>query len=473
MKYLPALFIVLSVCGCATPTTKKVVVDQSQVAAETIKQREIAFENEFKYRERLFRLSYQILAAGSPFCGDEVSAHYGMLLLNKYTFGNNYQDAATKLLGLGDEVIVMGVTRGLSAEAEGIMPGDVVVSVDGIPAPRGKNALTELRSIIKNKADAYSPIQIMVARNKELKPFNISPSKFCNYEVELNDSDALNASADGKRILITKGMMRFTETDNELGLVIAHELAHNANKHINAKLQNYILGSIFDIIAAAYRVNTQGAFGKAGAQAYSKEFEAEADYVGLYIMSLSGLEIDNAANFWRRMAAEKPSMINNSYSDTHPSSPERFIAIENIVQEIKDKKLRGLALVPDMKNSTNVENVATNIDKAQPGPTSGPATSVASKQAKQETNSSTVSLLDQKRGSRPQTNISGSYYLYSAERQLKKYRCSDYKSVRMDEKYEDFRETFYFNCWNDGKELKVNCVLNECGFDSFVKAPTE
>ena len=50
----------------------------------------------------------------------------------------------------------------------------------------------------------------------------------CDYPVLLGDDDALNAYADGNNIIITRGMMRFLESDRELALVIGHELAHNS-----------------------------------------------------------------------------------------------------------------------------------------------------------------------------------------------------------------------------------------------------
>jgi predicted Zn-dependent protease len=54
--------------------------------------------------------------------------------------------------------------------------------------------------------------------------------------VVLSESDAVNAFADGEKVVITKGMMRFVENDRELSLVIAHEMAHNAMGHTDNKL---------------------------------------------------------------------------------------------------------------------------------------------------------------------------------------------------------------------------------------------
>ena len=97
-------------------------------------------------------------------------------------------------------------------------------------------------------------------------------------------------------------MIRFAQKDEELGLVIAHELGHNIMDHVSKLRSNSILGTIVDLAAAYYGVNTQGIFGQVGATMYSQEFEAEADYVGIYYMERAGYSIDNVANFWRNMA---------------------------------------------------------------------------------------------------------------------------------------------------------------------------
>lgn len=89
-------------------------------------------------------------------------------------------------------------------------------------------------------------------------------------------------------------MMQVT-SDEELATVVSHEIAHNAMKHIDAKMQNATAGAFFgailDIFAATQGVNTGGEFtsqfAQLGAMTFSQEFEREADYVGMYILALA------------------------------------------------------------------------------------------------------------------------------------------------------------------------------------------
>ena len=54
------------------------------------------------------------------------------------------------------------------------------------------------------------------------------------------------------------------------------------------------------------------------------------------------------------MAAAHPGSIKKrEYGSTHPSSPERFIALEQAVAEINRKKAMNLPLRPEKKKPKN------------------------------------------------------------------------------------------------------------------------
>ena len=87
--------------------------------------------------------------------------------------------------------------------------------------------------------------------------------------------------------------------------------------------------------------------GQIGVAQYSVAFEQEADYVGMYFMERAGYSTTGVAHFWRRMAAEGATSVSRRTS--HPSSPERFLAIERTQAEIATKKARNLPLVPNLR----------------------------------------------------------------------------------------------------------------------------
>ena len=49
-----------------------------------------------------------------------------------------------------------------------------------------------------------------------------------------------------------------------------------------------------------------------------------------------------------RMAVIHPASIETNHSSTHPSTPERFVALESAVEEIRAKLNAGQPLVPEV-----------------------------------------------------------------------------------------------------------------------------
>ena len=81
-------------------------------------------------------------------------------------------------------------------------------------------------------------------------------------------------------------------------------------------------------------------------------FEQEADYVGMYYLERTNIDASNVAHFWRRMAAENSNLSINHRS-THPTTPERFIALEKTFKEIIMKKNNGEVLKPNIESSVD------------------------------------------------------------------------------------------------------------------------
>jgi len=351
-----SLILAAVVAGCATPVTQRVKVDDALVALEAKKQRQIALETRMASLARLQRVAYPLLEAGTDFCGERTRPAIGAFFANKYLFDNEYRDIAIEWLRVGEALQVIQVIDGSPAAEAGLQQGDVVVSVGGVSAPVGEGAAEEMHELLKSDIKPSEPVEVTISRGGTVQSLTVTARQICDYPVQLVESDDVNAYANGKSVIIAYGMERFATNDRELALVIGHELAHNAMGHIDKKMQNYVVGSIFDILAAVYGVDTQGTFGKIAAQAYSKDFEAEADYVGMFILARSGQPLEGAPNFWRRMAATHPASIRSNHAATHPATPERFLALEKTIEEIRGKIASGAPLDPEYKKPTTEDS---------------------------------------------------------------------------------------------------------------------
>jgi Zn-dependent protease with chaperone function len=360
-----AIVMLAGLVSACAPTTKWANVDNAMVAAEREKQMELAAESYLKEVGRLEDVSTKVLMGATALCGEKVKPIVGAAWMSKNEASGGMKEAIIKRFGLTDNAMkAVMVAANSPAAVAGLKVGDELVSFNGTKATTKKQFADVALAALKDKGKW--PVKIAVLRDGKMVDISVTPKDSCDYPVELADQDIVNAFADGKKIYVTKGMMRFINDDRELALVISHELAHNTMGHIDKKRGNAMIGGLVDVLAAAYGVNTQGAFSKMTGAAYSQDFEMEADYVGLYAMALSGAEVDGVANFWRRLGAANPGSIGQQgYFSSHPSSPERFLAIEKAAAEIKAKRLAGKPLRPEMKESEQANKSGEQVSRAE------------------------------------------------------------------------------------------------------------
>ena len=64
-------------------------------------------------------------------------------------------------------------------------------------------------------------------------------------------------------------------------------------------------------------------------------------------MARAGFDITEAAQIWRDMALEHPDAIQTYAAASHPGTAERYVLMEETVDEILEKNLNSKDLVPN------------------------------------------------------------------------------------------------------------------------------
>lgn len=358
--------------ACSTPTLQSPTTDPAAVAREAAIQRKFVVERMKAQRERVSRVMFRLAVGAADLCKDHVTGTFGLAGMTAQQFGPQ-ESVARSEFGFDDGLTVTAVFPGSPAESAGLMPGDRIVSF-------GNNGLmsnSAMQTYLISSAQNQHAVPIQFRRHGEVRTASATPLLACSYPAIIQEDNVINAYADGQQVIITTGMLNFAGSDSEFAVVASHELSHNILDHLGKQRENRLVGGAIGLAVDVLVIATTGvnpglyrAGEQVGARAYSVEFEKEADYQGLYVMRRGGYDIKEAANIWRRFAAEKPSDI--SIGGTHPTTPERFLAMNTAIAEIEAKEVRHLALAPNLKTDSGNQGIAI----ASSGPV-GPAIGLA------------------------------------------------------------------------------------------------
>lgn len=347
------LVLVLALAACGRKTLAP-GVDPTATAQEQELQREMFVSKLDGQIVRLENLSSKIAASNLQFCRSQGKTlkTLGLFPIHYEAMpdGRKWATAYEKVLGASpDALTVLMVTSGGPAERAGLRRGDALLAVNEQKLDVGtrKNVLTSWS--LPHREAQKGDVTIRFRRDGKEFEATVVPEEVCSSIFVVAWSNTVNAFADGRAVYVFQGMMDYAKTDDELALILGHEMAHNVMGHVDAmKLQRGFGAALDMLIALATGVNTGGMAMNAGGLAYSKEYEMEADYVGMYFAANAGADIETGPEIWRRMAADSPQAM--SGGSTHPGSAERFTALAATRAEIEKKRAAGAALVPEMRN---------------------------------------------------------------------------------------------------------------------------
>lgn len=225
--------------------------------------------------------------------------------------------------------------------------------------------------------DALSPVQEKRIGEEALRTFRFrEPSYLDDMEVEeyvnaLGRTLAATSSEQGRSfqffvlrdptinafampggvIGVHTGLIMTSQAESELAAVLSHEIGHVVQHHIARMLSRQgstaamVLASLLVAVLAGRNSPTAAgavlASGQAAAiqnqLAYSRDYEREADRVGLQILATAGFDVHGMPDFFERMYQRTRGMESGApaYMRTHPLTQERIADIDGRVRQMQ------------------------------------------------------------------------------------------------------------------------------------------
>ncbi len=343
--------LLLSACATPTPPGTIPAGARSQPTTSTQKSSATAPEGQDPFRTlvaqqaRLYRVAAPLLTKNIALCKANARNLLGFSAKNKYSYPEQYREMASRTLGLDEQLQITQVLADSGAALMGLQAGDKLLSVNNKPFPQGPNAERQAAEILMPLVSNQPSIKLTVMHEGKSILRSIPLTRACAFAVELGNLDNVNAYADGRRILITRGMLNFVQSDDELAYVLAKEMAHNTLNHAKKQKMNAAIGGVIDNLIAS-QPDLASLNGTAGIKPYPQNMDTSADSLASYMVARAGYNVDKLIPFWQRLAGQYPATVLNGYTALHPATASRISAMEKTLSDIKLKQEGNKPLLP-------------------------------------------------------------------------------------------------------------------------------
>lgn len=279
-------WIAISACLLATP--------QIAVAADDRPAWPLALRAQML---RLGEVDWRMRIAATPRC-PAIESGTGLLIDHAAAYSEAARPALARELRMGDLPQVAAVASGSPAQLAGIRPGDEIVSIGGVSMASAFAQAADPSLFAEDVMDrlaalpAARPAALVLRRGRAQLGRTVIPLALCASRAVIDTGSALDAYSDASHIAVTSALIDFTANDDELALILGHELAHVILHRASPE-------SPVDAIAA----------------------EQDADILGALIARCAGYDPGRAVAFWPRFEAHDP--LRGERLATHPSPLQR------------------------------------------------------------------------------------------------------------------------------------------------------
>lgn len=193
------------------------------------------------------------------------------------------------------------------------------------------------------QGEEYERLRRIAARLQQQAPAFRPDAAQWSWELSLIDSPALNAScAPGGKITVYTGIIRALKlTDDELAMVVGHEIAHALREHGRERVSQAVAQNVISSAAMGALQTKESQIQMANQFAdllfvlpNSRKNETEADKIGLELAARAGFNPQASVSVWQKMTEASKGSRPPEFLSTHPANDTRIAELSNMIPAV-------------------------------------------------------------------------------------------------------------------------------------------
>lgn len=251
--------------------------------------------------QQVARISWELRQVAQNLCPTE-SSTIGIGVDTLTNYAPQYRDEMQAATNLDSSAMILFVAPDGPAALADVRPGDKIVEIDGLKPSQimiDKETRGSAESVQRYiaKQDTSHVFHLVIVRNDRQFTKDLPAATACSTQFFLKLDKSIDAHSDGHDVAVSTGLLNFTQSDDEVALVLAHELAHALFRDIEAT----------------------GLKGR-------RIMESRADIVGAAIAQCAGYSISSGLEYWTRF--QKSDILGFLRSPSHASPKKRIAYIQ-------------------------------------------------------------------------------------------------------------------------------------------------
>lgn len=240
--------------------------------------------------QRVAAIGWRLVTGNAARCPQQMPGT-GLLLHSLVQYSGPARDEALALAPFPSPVVVLAVVPGSPAARAALQPGDGIEAINGIAltdlAVSGTHSSARRDAAEQLLASLHpeAPIGLRIRRASGTETFTLLPIPACRTRLEVVAGNAIRAKSDGGIIQIGEQFAASLD-DEGLATVLAHELAHTVLDHRRRLAEVEASGT------------------PRQRKSLARQFEDDADLLGLDLLAGAGWDPAIAPRFMRRHARQ-------------------------------------------------------------------------------------------------------------------------------------------------------------------------